>query len=208
MNIRLIKPDRKVEIGDNISLAVIAHAYKPLGGSSNDFPLKMMSRWFKQVGFFVILYDRKSTSWTGDIEVEEYTSILKEVVSTQLSQYSLSKGYSAGSLIASRVRELDWLDCEVRYLLLSHPLSVSWALNLFRGTQIDNTLHDNLKTHKHLAIWGTNDQFTGVERYRQWSDNLKRGYPNTWSYIEIKGADHFGKSFVDVYNGLIEWITS
>lgn len=91
MNIRLIKPDRKVEIGDNISLAVIAHAYKPLGGSSNDFPLKMMSRWFKQVGFFVILYDRKSTSWTGDIEVEEYTSILKEVVSTQLSQYSLSK---------------------------------------------------------------------------------------------------------------------
>lgn len=91
MNIHLIKPDKEVEIGDNISLAIIAHAYKPLGGSSDDFPLKMMSRWFKQAGFFVVLYDRQSTSWTGDNEVEEYTSILKEVVSMQLSQYSLSK---------------------------------------------------------------------------------------------------------------------
>lgn len=131
------------------------------------------------------------------------------VAHLEVQAYSLNlQGYSAGSLIASRVRELDWLNCEVRYLLLSHPLSVSWALNLFRGTQIDNTLRDNLKTHKHLAIWGTNDQFTSVGRYRQWSDNLKREYPNTWSYIEINGADHFGKSFVEVYNGLIEWITS
>lgn len=116
------------------------------------------------------------------------------VLLRELHKYSLIlQGYSAGSLIASRVRELDWLDCEVRYLLLSHPLSVSWALNLFRGTQIDNTLHDNLKTHKHLAIWGTNDQFTGVERYRQWSDNLKRGYPNTWSY-----RDKGGRSFREI----------
>ncbi|TIA74012.1 hypothetical protein E3P77_03734 [Wallemia ichthyophaga] len=207
----LITPKTAFRPNDKISLAILTHAYKPLGGSSKDYPLAIMARWLKDAGYFVILYDRQSTTWTGDAEVNELEHILRDTIFTRLSIFTLSKviigGYSAGSLIASRLAKPDWMDCEVQYLLISHPLSVSWALNLFRGAQAQQCLHRNLKHCKMLAIWGTNDQFTGVNQYRQWNDDLRSKFPNTWSSIEVGGADHFWKSLDTVYNRFVDWIT-
>ncbi|TIA86652.1 hypothetical protein E3P99_03615 [Wallemia hederae] len=212
MNINLIRPHYVPNTGSPTKLAVLAHAYKPLGGSSNDYPLRVLARRLCAAGYFVILYDREKTTLTGDSEVAELEQVLRSTISTHLSEYPLSKvligqGYSAGSLIVSRLVKPDWLHCEVRYLLLSHPLSVSWALNIFRGARIQSCLHEIARNSKVLAIWGTNDQFTGVERYRQWDADMSSAFPDNWKSVEIAGADHFWSSLDSVYSSFIEWIT-
>lgn len=91
MNVHLIAPHRALEPNDEISLAILTHAYKPLGGSSKDYPLRIVARWYKEAGYFVILYDRHSTTWTADSEVNELESVLRDTISTHLSTFTLSK---------------------------------------------------------------------------------------------------------------------
>ncbi|GAA5910925.1 hypothetical protein JCM6882_001933 [Rhodosporidiobolus microsporus] len=111
-------------------------------------------------------------------------------------------GYSFGSLAASscpapsapsshppvRVR--------TSYLLLSYPLSVLWALCLFRSSPFTSALQSLVRRGENrvLAVHGDRDQFSGVERLRAWAQGLEKeqgGEEGCFGVVEVEGADHF-----------------
>ena len=105
-------------------------------------------------------------------------------------------GYSAGSLSASTCAPLPE-PCKTRYLLISYPLSVLWALTLFRSSYFTDALQTRIKhasTAPILSIRGTRDQFTGDKAYKAWeSTSLLGASPDARSakFVAIDSADHF-----------------
>ncbi|GAA5974090.1 hypothetical protein JCM11641_003428 [Rhodosporidiobolus odoratus] len=105
-------------------------------------------------------------------------------------------GYSFGSLAASSCPPPfhPSLSIQTSYLLISYPLSVLWALSLFRSGPYTSALRDLVRRGENrvLAVYGDGDQFSAVGRLRAWAnelDNQKTG-ARTWEAVEIEGADH------------------
>jgi len=86
----------------------------------------------------------------------------------------LNQGYSAGSLSAILAQAPSFLSTSrVRRLLISYPLSVLYALTFFRAAPFNNGLETLVKGGSEiLTVFGTVDQFTGIEKYRTWSKGL------------------------------------
>ena len=108
-------------------------------------------------------------------------------------------GYSAGSLSASRCFHDSSLPCtsqssvRIRYVLVSYPLSVLWALTGLRAGPFTSALerlvartarpdsHDDddggisggAKQAAVLSVRGTADQFTGDAKYGVWEARLR-----------------------------------
>lgn len=111
----------------------------------------------------------------------------------------LLAGYSHGSLAASacspptHLPDHPNLTISTSYLLLSYPLSIMWALCAFRTHTFTSALEQRVKGEEGervFAVFGDRDQFTGVERYRQWALRLGEG-TEAFRAREVEGADHF-----------------
>lgn len=85
-----------------------------------------------------------------------------------------AQGYSAGSLPPILCRPPSNLSSiRTRRLLVSYPLSVLWALTLFRSSTFTLGLEELMKDSSEvMLVYGTNDNFTGAGKYRSWLEGL------------------------------------
>ncbi|GAA5969366.1 hypothetical protein JCM3765_001284 [Sporobolomyces pararoseus] len=203
-------------------LAIIAHPWGRLGGSKNDHMVVALSKLLCEEGYHVVRFDCRgsgesegSASWTASTEVEDFQTILNSVVLPLLSSIAspaqtapiqvdlLLCGYSFGSLLASSCPpppSTPQHSFRTRYLLLSYPLSVMFALTSFHSSRFTRMLEDRVKEGNGVCVvFGDEDQFSGVAKLRNWSRGLVeraepggvRGGEKQVTVVEIEGADHF-----------------
>lgn len=148
-------------------------------------------------------------------EVEDFKTILHSIVLPLLSSIDspaqtsptqvdlLLCGYSFGSLLASSCPpppSTTQHSFRTRYLLLSYPLSVMFALTSFHSSRFTRALEDRIQEGNEICIvYGDQDQFSGVAKLRKWGRGLvelarvegERGGEKQMAVVEIEGADHF-----------------
>jgi alpha/beta superfamily hydrolase len=123
----------------------------------------------------------------------------------------LLAGYSYGSLAASACSPpSDTADVhfETSYVLISYPLSVAWALCALQTSFFTSALRIRSKDHCVLAVYGDQDQFTAVEKFRRWAAELGRSESSR--SVEVAGADHFWrdkKHKADLLSAICNWIS-
>lgn len=156
----------------------------------------------------------------GVPEAEDYEALVNTVLlplfpptPTQPLKLLLA-GYSFGSLAASSCPTPSFPQPIQTYrLLISYPLSVTWALTLFRSSTFTSALDQTVAKGQEdvLAIWGDQDQFTAVGKFRSWDERVKgvdegRG---KWSGREVEGADHFWRTREvkrEMLQAVVEWL--
>lgn len=68
-------------------------------------------------------------------------------------------------------------------------------------------LYLKLKSSKVLLIVGTNDQFTSINKYRNWNNSIN---VDNWSYVEIENGDHFwmdDNTLDQTFKQISQWMT-
>lgn len=122
--------------------------------------------------------------------VDYYTQKLASTSESSSLQDILYCGYSAGSLSATMCTPHPV--ARTRYLLISYPLSVMWALTLFRPHAFSTRLTALARDAQLplMFIRGDRDQFTGDSKYATWEKTLLEGSRQTL-FSKIEGADHF-----------------
>ena len=101
----------------------------------------------------------------------------------------LCVGYSNGCLAASKAVA----SIRTRHLLISYPQSVLWALTLFRSSSFTLALEQRVERGDVLLLYGDEDQFTGVGKYRDWAGALEARGEGHLTAKELPG-DHFWRS--------------
>ncbi|GAA5873349.1 hypothetical protein JCM3774_005951 [Rhodotorula dairenensis] len=190
--------------------ALIAHPYGRLGGCKDDHVVVSLVESLAANGWTVLRYDARgsgsstgSVSWTGRAEAHDYAFILRDVLlpivlppdaaGTPQTVSLLLAGYSYGSLAASACPPPDKIGdvrFETSYLLISYPLSVAWALCALQTAFFTSALSTRTLDHRVLAVYGDQDQFTAIAKFRQWATDLGQQF-DLFRSIEIAGADHF-----------------
>lgn len=256
-------------------LAIIAHPFGRLGGSLDD-PLvtHLASLLLTHAHLRVVRFNSRgvgksggSPSWTGKSECSDFQEIVARCIDNFCLDFPDSTaaqlavaGYSAGSLYASTVKVPSAVydlrqfrgAKKPRYILLSFPAGVTWALSFFTTRTYTNALKSLLTsttlpggntgtvvdegearaaarsvessptndgaaqpTASHvLAIYGDQDQFTGIGTYQTWTKECsshaisplkgdeeaedasaqKAKGASTFHHVLIEGADHFYRS--------------
>ncbi|KAI5477416.1 alpha/beta hydrolase, N-terminal domain protein [Pseudohyphozyma bogoriensis] len=159
--------------------AIIAHPYGRLGGAKEDHVLAGVARVLVEDGWTVL---------SGIPEAEDYEYLVKTILlPLEPTQLALI-GYSFGSLCASICPPPTSIP--TRYVLISYPLSVMWALTAFRSSSFTSGLKERVATNDVLAVFGDEDNFSGVGKLRAWSEGLGEG-TERFKSVEVEGADHF-----------------
>lgn len=117
-------------------------------------------------------------------------------------------GYSAGALAASRFvpSPPHSLALRTRYILLSYPLSVLFALTALHSSTFTQSLQERVKSGcSILVLFGTRDQFTGVDKYRAWATQLASQPGSRFKAVEIEGADHFWSDKRELMHRIVEY---
>lgn len=203
---------RQLDLPATTKIAIIAHPYGRLGGSKDDHVVIQLSRLLARDGWAVVTFDARgcgsstgSASFKGVIEAEDYSRVLLQVLvplvrpPSQLDSGVLSPiqlilaGYSFGALqaIATSPPFITGLQFFTRYLLVSYPLSVVWALTLGNYARCLQDLKRVIaNNHPILATYGDSDQFTSLSKYSVWADELA-GHGGAFRGLKVDGADHF-----------------
>ncbi|GAA6064378.1 hypothetical protein JCM10212_000487 [Sporobolomyces blumeae] len=162
-------------------------------------------------------------TWTGDSERQDFEVILHKIVlplasidldcprngtdDTSTTSPSIDLvlcGYSFGALVASACppppppRSSPRQAIRTRYLLLSYPLSVLWALTAFRTGPFTLALRDRVSTDRRRVCiaYGTRDQFSSCAKLDAWATALVASAASedghgTVDVVRVDGADHF-----------------
>ncbi|KPV77046.1 uncharacterized protein RHOBADRAFT_42259 [Rhodotorula graminis WP1] len=185
-----------------------------------------------------------STSWRGAAEAADFRELVDDLVlpllfprvaapSSSATTYDLLLcGYSFGSLAASSspppaaptsapaaaaAAAAASSTLRTSYLLLSYPLSVLWALTALHPGPATTALRSLVERGEArvLAVHGTRDDFSGVERLRRWAADFERAAPargqaeGLWRAVEVEGADHFwrdGESKSEMLEAVRGWV--
>lgn len=131
---------------------------------------------------------------SGIPEASDYEILFSTLLLPLSPPHVLLAGYSFGALAASICAPPAGV--RTSYLLLSYPLSVLWALTGFRASPFVRGLEEGVKRgrttgERWLVVWGDEDQFTGVERLREWGGRLREMGGGGVEVLEVEGADHF-----------------
>ncbi|KAF7316928.1 Peptidase-S15 domain-containing protein [Mycena chlorophos] len=189
----LISPPPRTR--DAKKLAVLLHPWSWLGGRMSDPVLRLLAEPLHDAGYHVVRYNSRgvgnSTGWaslTGQTEAADLAALIQWARDDVGDVRSvLVVGYSYGALIASMQPPLP--DIETSYALISYPLSVRGWLTLFRTSSYEDALKRLVQSNsKVLFIFGDQDQFTAVERYRNWRAALGE---SSVEWVEVKGGSHF-----------------
>ncbi|CBQ67473.1 conserved hypothetical protein [Sporisorium reilianum SRZ2] len=261
-------------------LAVLAHPLGRLGGSLDDPVIThVASLLLTHAHLRVVRFNARgvgksggSPSWTGRTECSDFQEIVAKCIDNFCLDFPDSSaaqvavlGYSAGGLYASTVTVPRGVyDLKQfrgaprpRYILLSFPAGVTWALSLFRTRTYTEALKRlltstagpgdadaapaedereakaaaraaestpsndaaSLPVASHvLAIYGDQDQFTGVGTYETWTGECGKLAPSpliatphrgsTFHHVLIENADHFYRSSraLDALDkAIVEW---
>lgn len=105
-------------------------------------------------------------------------------------------GNSAGTLSASTasIPQSSGTQVRIGYILISYPLSATWALSLFRQAFHEKAMRAiaSNETLRLLTIRGTNDQFTADSKYAKWEKELMTASSNGSVACAIcEGVGHF-----------------
>lgn len=156
----------------------------------------------------------KSTGWpslTGFREGEDLDGVVRWVmgkfptlislvliVSATLCSHQMRdivdsfQGYSHGSLIAS-VQQMLPPPVKTAHVLLSYPLGPRGWLTMFHSnsytTKLVELVHD--ENSNVLVIFGDEDEFTSVSKYRIWGEQLQGDTNGRLELVEITGGTHF-----------------
>lgn len=244
-------------------LAILAHPLGRLGGSLDDPVIThLASLLLTHAHLRVVRFNSRgvgksggSPSWTGKSECNDFQEILAKCIDnfcldfpdSSASQLVIA-GYSAGGLYASTVRvPAATYDLKhfrggprPRYILISFPAGVTWALSFFTTRTYTDALkklltsktlpNANVATTEDegeakaaaraaestpanddalqavashvLAVYGDQDQFTGVGTYDTWTNECSSLAPSpqnghggsTFHHVLIEGTDHFYRS--------------
>lgn len=134
-------------------------------------------------------------------------------------------GYSAGSLSASVCFPLEdeckGVVLQTRWILLSYPLSVRFALTCFRSSYFIDGLHrildscskstEESSSGRVLVVYGDGDQFTSIDKYRKWVIELTERSKAVVQSLEIAQSDHFWhgrESKRQMIVGIAAWIAA
>lgn len=263
-------------------LCILAHPLGRFGGTLDD-PIitHLASLLLTHAQLRVVRFNSRgvgksggSASWTGRSECSDFQEILMRCIDNYCLDFPDSTaaqiviaGYSAGALYGSTVRvpsaayDLKQFrgGGRPRYILLSFPAGVTWALSLFttrtytgalkklltsktlpgggegereeegrragESTPSNGAAGQPVASHV-LALYGDQDQFTGIGTYEGWikecgalaplPDKEKKGGSgsSTFTPVLIEGADHFYRStgaldeldraVVEWYDGLVD----
>ena len=121
----------------------------------------------------------------------------------------LHKGYSHGGLIASLHPVLP--NIKTSHVLLSYPLSPRGWITMFNSSTYQSQLEmlvqdDNSNV---LVIYGDEDEFTSISKYRRWSGELESKATDVEKF-EIAGGTHFwrGRAGDEMQQSVIGWLTA
>lgn len=244
-------------------LAVLAHPLGRLGGSLDDPVITYLaSMLLTHAHLRVVRFNSRgvgksdgSASWTGKSECSDFQEIVAKCIDNfcvdfpdSLAAQLVIGGYSAGALYASTVKvpsevyDLKQFRAakQPRYILLSFPAGVTWALSFFTTKAYTDTLKKLLTSStlpgastataddegeakaavraaestptvqgasqpvaSHiLAVYGDQDQFTGIATYDTWTKECSSLAPfpprpkggSSFHHVLVQGADHFYRS--------------
>ena len=153
-------------------------------------------------------------------EAEDYRSVVEYYIdlltsSTIKTIDILLCGNSAGSLAATqcRIPPIAGRELRIGYILISYPLSVIWALSLFRSSTFQAALEGiaaDPELHL-LSIRGDSDQFTGDAKYASWEDSLVGSQQGNVCCCRLENTDHFFlhvESLKRLLAAVDDWLTS
>ena len=84
-DIRITKPNNKYsDDNENRTIAIFIHAHKLLGGSMNDRPLQVLTKYFINHNIIVVNYNRSTITLNGENELRE----LDEIINYSLKEVS------------------------------------------------------------------------------------------------------------------------
>ncbi|CDS00671.1 uncharacterized protein SPSC_02316 [Sporisorium scitamineum] len=262
-------------------LAILAHPLGRLGGSLDDPVIThLASLLLTHAHLRVIRFNSRgvgksggSASWTGRTECSDFQEILSKCIDNFCLDFPDSSaaqlviaGYSAGGLYASTVTVPSSVydlkqfrgAKQPRYILLSFPAGVTWALSFFtsrtytdamkrlltstvvpgattaatmeeeegearaaaraaESTPSNDGASQPVASHV-LAVYGDQDQFTGLGSYETWTNECSSLAPSpikaashrgsTFHPVLIENADHFYRSrraFDALDKAIVEW---
>ncbi|KAG8804958.1 hypothetical protein FRC17_005806, partial [Serendipita sp. 399] len=181
---------------------------------------------FLNRGYHICLFNArgvgKSTKWpsfSGLTEVEDLKELVKVLIEDITTRDQVVKevvllGYSHGSIATTHhpvsMKLEGRPDIPVSHILLSYPLSPLPLLTLFHHRShteaLKNLVSDRSSTV--LIVYGTVDQFTGSQKYREWTDGLKSQGGELQIEV-VEGADHFWHGHMKTLLKLVgDWLDS
>ncbi|KAF9475404.1 alpha/beta-hydrolase [Pholiota conissans] len=198
---------------EGIKFAVFLHPWSWLGGRKGDPVLTSLVEPFVIRKYNVLSYNSRGvggssgwSSFTGFSEGEDLKAVCKWVLERFTDVRSLAiMGYSHGSLIASLHPVLP--SVKTSHILLSYPLGPRSWLTLFKSSSYSTALHE-LVRHRNsnvLVIYGDQDEFTSVEKYRTWASDLAG---ENVEIVEVQNASHFwhGGSGRELETVISKWL--
>jgi len=225
----------------NVKLAFVAHPLGLLGGSWDDHVVAGLSRYLLMSGWDVVQFNSRgiggSSGWaslsatqdSADFQAVAEDHVLRTVKEMSEANQTvpldiLICGYSAGASSASMIDSKDikalcshsTSPSRLRHLLVSYPLSVLWALTLFRSSTFKCSLEKMVQSSEAnvLAIHGTRDNFTAIGKYLTWSQTLEKtaasGNGGRFKAVVVQEADHFWTrgSMRKLISAVDEWLNS
>lgn len=112
-----------------------------------------------------------------------------------VTKFVVLQGYSHGSLIASLQPIIQTV--RTLHVLISYPLGPRGFLTLFHTSAYVTRLKQLVQDidSKVLILYGDQDDFTAVTRYRAWKENLQgeagEDCEDRLKFVEIAGGSHF-----------------
>ncbi|CAG8608215.1 6837_t:CDS:2, partial [Ambispora gerdemannii] len=227
----------KVSEQQPVNSVVISHPYGPLGGDNENNVVIAFENFFLRRGYLTVAFNFRGSgrsggrnTWSGEAETSDYNTMLqflgnrgKDLNSDRIImeippiKEIIIAGYSYGSLIATTLSPITItsntspIPIPISFILISYPLSVIWFLTFFRGSKYSQHMKSLLDNNNSrvLFVYGTSDQFTGVNAYKKWIKDNKIEERNMWSVRELRGGDHFwfGRGMEEkLLHVLEEWI--
>ncbi|KAI8575320.1 hypothetical protein K450DRAFT_262378 [Umbelopsis ramanniana AG] len=168
--------------GEGAPAIIISHPYGPLGGSIVNNVVQSLHKYFSSKNYVTASFNFRGagrsggrTSWTGMPERQDYIAVMNHLFKSNayptISSIIIC-GYSFGSMIAGSITPP--ADIPSRYLLISYPLSVMWALTSFHSTFFKEQVMQRMDSANDatsgpmLFIMGDRDQFTGLGALKRW----------------------------------------
>ncbi|KAG2180098.1 hypothetical protein INT43_003886 [Umbelopsis isabellina] len=199
---------------------VIAHPYGPLGGSMANNVVQTLHRLFVSKNYVTASFNFRGaggsagrTSWSGMPERQDYAAVVEYLTNNKdyppISSIILC-GYSFGSMIAGSIDPPSQIP--TRYLLISYPLGVMWALSSFRGRFYRERAMQKIQSASQptgspiLFLIGERDQFTGLNTFKKWIGDSENDVVKV--HI-VPDADHFWFGKEDVLQKIVDsWLRS
>jgi len=166
----------------------------------NDHVLHLLTPVFLQRQYTVLRFNSRGvggstgrTTIRGESEVAD----LRDVVQWAIGEVGgkverlVLVGYSHGCLLTSRHPLLP--NIPTSHILISYPVSVLYLLTLFNSTPYRTALQTLAQNSASdvLAIYGDTDNFSGVNQFDKWADELKKEPKGKMQVEKVEGADHF-----------------